>query len=117
MQQDWANTFLGYALTYCVTKKRMVLAAKCGRAFHLSRDTMPTVMRVESYRFFFYAGDRAEPPHVHVERDDRIAKFWLDPARLQHSDGFGRNEINRLHRLVTENQEYLLRAWNDYFSD
>jgi hypothetical protein len=78
---------------------------------------MPTVMRVESCRFFFYAGDRDEPPHVHVARDDRIAKFWLDPVRLQHSGGFGRNEINRLHKLVTENQKHLLRSWNEYFSD
>ena len=29
-----------------------------------------------------------EPPHIHVERDDNIAKFWLDPVRLQRSDGF-----------------------------
>ncbi len=38
------------------------------------------------------------------------AKFWLEPVRLQHSGGFGRNEINRLHKLVTEQQEHLLRA-------
>ena len=37
--------------------------------------------------FFFYAGDRQEPPHIHVERDDKIAKFWLDPVRLQRSGG------------------------------
>ncbi|MFH1436112.1 MAG: DUF4160 domain-containing protein [Pseudomonadota bacterium] len=45
---------------------------------------MPTVLRVGSYRFFFYAGDRDEPPHVHIERDDRIAKLWLDPVRLHY---------------------------------
>ncbi len=38
---------------------------------------MPTILRIGPYRFFFYAGDRDEPQHVHVERDDRIAKFWL----------------------------------------
>jgi len=37
---------------------------------------MPTVLKVRSYRFFFYAGDRDEPEHVHVEHDDKIAKFW-----------------------------------------
>ena len=31
---------------------------------------MPTVIRSGPYRFFFYAGDRDESPHVHVERDD-----------------------------------------------
>ncbi|MDP3297850.1 MAG: DUF4160 domain-containing protein, partial [Thermodesulfovibrionia bacterium] len=48
---------------------------------------MPTVLRVGPYRFFFYAGDRDEPQHIHVERDDKIAKFWLDPVRLQSSGG------------------------------
>jgi Domain of unknown function (DUF4160) len=38
---------------------------------------MPTVLRSGPYRFFFYASDRAEPPHIHVERDDNVAKFGL----------------------------------------
>lgn len=57
---------------------------------------MPTVLRVGPYRFFFYAGDRDEPPHIHVERADMIAKFWLDPIRMQRSEGFPRMEIGRL---------------------
>ena len=28
---------------------------------------MPTILRAGPYRFFFYANDRAEPVHVHVE--------------------------------------------------
>jgi uncharacterized protein DUF4160 len=43
---------------------------------------MPTVLRVGPYRFFFYASDRAEPVHVHVEGGDGSAKFWLAPVRL-----------------------------------
>ena len=27
--------------------------------------SMPTVLRHGPYRFFFYSGDRDEPPHVH----------------------------------------------------
>lgn len=46
---------------------------------------MPTVLRVGPYRFFFYASDRHEPPHVHVERDEKVAKFWLRPVRLERS--------------------------------
>jgi hypothetical protein len=30
---------------------------------------MPTVLRSGPYRFYLYAGDRDEPPHIHVERD------------------------------------------------
>jgi hypothetical protein len=77
---------------------------------------MPTVLRFGPYRFFFYAGDADEPPHVHVERDYDKAKFWLDPVRLQTSGGFGRTEINRIQRLVEDNREDLLRSWHEYFN-
>jgi hypothetical protein len=78
---------------------------------------MPTVLRIGPYRFFFYAGDRREPPHIHVERANNIAKFWLDPLRLQRSRRFRRNEINRIQKLVEEHREHLLRSWDEYFND
>ena len=77
---------------------------------------MPTVLRNGPYRLFFYAGDRDEPPHVHIERDKNIAKFWLDAVRLQNSGGFNRSELNRIQKLVDENREDLLRRWNEYFN-
>lgn len=76
---------------------------------------MPTVLRMGPYRFFFYASDRDEPSHIHIERDDNVAKFWLDPVRLQSSGGFSRAEINQIERLVTESQDRLLETWNEYF--
>jgi Domain of unknown function (DUF4160) len=78
---------------------------------------MAAVLRIGPYRFFFYAGDRQEPPHVHVERENNTAKFWLDPIRLQRTRGFRRNEINRILRLVEEHREHLLRSWDEYFND
>ena len=72
---------------------------------------MPTILRLGPYRFFFYSGDRDEPPHVHVERDAKVAKFWLDPVRLQSSGGFSRAQI----RLVEGQQIKCLEAWNAYF--
>ena len=76
---------------------------------------MPTILRIGPYRFFFYAGDRDEPQHVHVERDDKIAKFWLDPIRLHHSGGFNRRDIGRIHKIIEEHRLELVEAWNDYF--
>jgi hypothetical protein len=78
---------------------------------------MPTVLRSGPYRFFFYASDGAEPPHVHIERESSRAKFWLSPVRLQESGGFARAEMNRLAALVEENRDLLLNAWNDFFRD
>ncbi|MEI7729010.1 MAG: DUF4160 domain-containing protein [Verrucomicrobiota bacterium] len=76
---------------------------------------MPPVLLIGPYRFFFYAGDREEPPHIHVERDQQIAKFWLAPVRLQRSGGFSSAELNRIQRLIAQNQELMMRSWHEYF--
>ena len=77
---------------------------------------MPTILQIGPYRFFFYSGDGGEPLHVHVERDNAEAKFWLNPVRLQHSHGFARNEINRIEKLVIEHQHQLTEGWNEFFN-
>lgn len=77
---------------------------------------MPTVLRTGPYRFFFYSADREEPPHVHVERDDCRAKFWLDPVRLHDSTAFKRPELGRLEGIVQWHHDELLRAWHDFFA-
>ncbi len=76
---------------------------------------MPTVLRVGPFRFFFYAGDGAEPPHVHVEHADGEAKFWLDPVRFERSHGLGRREINQVRELVEEHHERLMESWHAFF--
>jgi hypothetical protein len=76
---------------------------------------MPTVLRVGSYRFFFYASDHDEPPHVHVEAGERTAKFWLAPVRIQRSSGFGRVELRRVQQLVLRHRDELMKAWDEYF--
>jgi hypothetical protein len=78
---------------------------------------MPTILKVGPYRFFFYAGDKDEPPHIHVEREDKIAKFWLDPVRLQSSGGFSRTEVTKIHKIIAQNKFKLMEAWDEYFTD
>ncbi len=65
---------------------------------------MPTVLRSGPYRFFFYAGDGSEPVHIHIERDDCEAKFWLDPVRIERSHGFRSVDIQRIQELVETHQ-------------
>jgi len=76
---------------------------------------MPTVYKSGPYRFFFYAGDRNEPHHIHVERDDKLAKFWLDPIRYQNSVGFTRFELKEIRGIIKKQQESFMEAWNEYF--
>lgn len=78
---------------------------------------MPTILRVGPYRFFFYAGDRDEPIHVHVERNDKIAKFWLEPIRLDSSGGFNRLDLSRIFKIIEENRDKIVEEWHEYFGD
>jgi hypothetical protein len=78
---------------------------------------LPTVLREGPYRVFFYSDDRHEPPHVHVERDEGRAKFWLNPVQLHDSARFGRIELGRIQRLVTDRAALLRKAWDDFFTD
>ena len=78
---------------------------------------MPTVLRIGAYRYFFFASDKSEPSHIHVERDDNLAKFWLDPVRLESSGGFSRHEIARIQIIILEHQQHLQEAWNGYFNN
>jgi hypothetical protein len=77
---------------------------------------MPSVLRTQGYRFFFYSLEGTEPPHIHVERGDDVAKFWLQPVTLAESHGFRIHELNRVRLLVIEYRLELLEAWNAYFS-
>ena len=78
---------------------------------------MPTILQLGPYRLYFYANDRGEPPHVHVERDASVAKFWLNPVRLATSGRFPRAEIGRIHALIQEHRDLLMEEWHDYFGD
>jgi hypothetical protein len=76
---------------------------------------MPTVLREGPYRFFFYAGDGGEPPHVHVERDRSEAKFWITPIRLANSIRFSAHELRDIEEIVERNHTLLLERWNEFF--
>ena len=77
---------------------------------------MPTSLWIGPYRFFFYAGDRGEPPHTHVQRDRTECKFWLSPVRLAINRGFSGAELRQIERLTEEHEGTLVEKWNDFFS-
>ena len=77
---------------------------------------MPTVHRSGPYRFYFYSHEPNEPPHVHVDRDDRSVKFWLDPVQLAANYGFNARELREIQLTVVEQRVRLLEAWNEFFS-
>ena len=78
---------------------------------------MPTILRSGPYRIYFHSHEPNEPPHVHVDRDDASAKFWLGPVALARNLGFRAVELRRIARLVAEHETVLQEAWDEQFPE
>ena len=76
---------------------------------------MPTVLRIMGYRFFSYSLEGHEPPHIHVERDEKLAKYWLDPVELAKVQGFRNHELGTIRTLVALNRQIFRDAWYEHF--
>ena len=59
---------------------------------------MPTVLRIGPPRFFFYSNENGEPVHIHIQRDQALAKFWLSPVVLASSVKFSAKELRELKK-------------------
>lgn len=76
---------------------------------------MPTVKGIQGpYRLFFYSFDCGEPGHVHVQREKRLCKFWLEPICLGKNDGFSPRELNIIRKLIEENLSLIQEAWHEH---
>ena len=76
---------------------------------------MPTLLLVDGYRFFFFSNEGTEPPHVHVERGDGYAKFWLESVELVDAVGMGTRELRRARLLVIQHRIDFREKWREYF--
>ena len=76
---------------------------------------MPTVRNISGpYRVFFYSFDCNEPKHVHVRRERMTCKFWLDTVALSASNGFSPRELNAIRRIILDNLDRILEAWDEH---
>ena len=68
-----------------------------GRLIYLKH--MPTILRVDGFRFYFYSHEPNEPPHVHIDKDAATAKVWLDDATVARSMGFSAQDLGKIQRI------------------
>jgi hypothetical protein len=76
---------------------------------------MPTVLRIKGYRFFFFSLDGSEKQHIHVEKADRYAKYWLSPVELAYNRGFRSHELTEIRKLIQEKEKIFEEKWYEYF--
>ncbi len=75
-------------------------------------ESMPTVLRIGSFRFHFYTDEGSEPPHIHVRTPDGDCKFWLEPSIFLASNrGVRSHDLRQIERLVFDNEQELKKAY------
>jgi Domain of unknown function (DUF4160) len=76
---------------------------------------MPTILREDGFRLYFYSHEPYEPSHVHIDQGGASAKFWLENISLATNTGFSAKELGEVKRLVQKHRIKCLEAWNGYF--
>lgn len=75
---------------------------------------MPTVAWVKGYRLYFVSFDGSEPIHVHVRKENRSAKVWLEPLLPAWSD-FAPHETEEVIRIVEAHADLIREKWHEHF--
>jgi hypothetical protein len=77
---------------------------------------MPTVLRVEGFRFFFYSNEGDEPVHVHVEKGEGYGKIWLEPdTRVAYMFNFTVREQRQILGIVQISIAFIKHQWHEHF--
>lgn len=76
---------------------------------------MPTLLIWRGYKFRFYALDADEPPHIHVVKDSKSLKVWLQSLEVAQNKGYDDRDVTRLLAVIGEHRDEWIGRWNDFF--
>jgi hypothetical protein len=77
---------------------------------------MPTVFYFKGYRFYFFSKENDEPVHMHVEKAEASAKFWLVPrVREEYAYGSSGKQRQEIKQIIIKNISTLIEAWHEHF--
>lgn len=76
---------------------------------------MPTLLRLNGFRFYFYSHEPNEPPHVHIDRGEATIKIWLDSLEVAKSRGFRAHEISGIIAMTAEHRAMFVEKLHEYF--
>jgi len=79
---------------------------------------MPTILLLNGWRFYFYSNENNEPIHVHVQKAEMEAKFWLreDIYDVEESYSYHMNskELREVRKIIFDHFDYFIKEWNEY---
>ena len=79
---------------------------------------MPTILLVAGWRFFFYSNEGTEPIHIHCQKGDAEAKFWLDLDAFEaveaHSYNMSPADKRSVRKIIFEHFDYIASEWQKW---
>jgi hypothetical protein len=77
---------------------------------------MPTILFIAGWRFFFYSNEGNEPIHIHVQKAEMEAKYWIDVDAYEIKEAFNFNlsprDEREVKRLIYQHLDYIIEQWN-----
>lgn len=79
---------------------------------------MPTILFINGWRFYFYANENKEPVHVHIEKAEMEAKYWLHEDIFEIEEAYSYNlsprDKREVRKILFDNFDYLIEQWNTF---
>ena len=75
---------------------------------------MPTLLRKNGFRFFFYSHEGAEPAHIHVIGRGGEAKIWLDPVKISDLYRLSDRDRREILQIVLQNVKDFRIKWREW---
>jgi hypothetical protein len=79
---------------------------------------MPTVIYLYGWRFFFFSNEGNEPIHIHVEKAEKKAKYWLDVEKTDIQEAFcenlGPRDKREVKKVIFEYFDLIIEEWNNW---
>lgn len=76
---------------------------------------MPVIHRHHGFRFYFYADEGHEPPHIHVSKGGARGKWWLEPMERVYAEGFSPRQLRMIEDVIAEQRSSFVEAWHGFF--
>ena len=77
---------------------------------------MPTMFRLNGFRFFFFSNEHT-PKHIHIEKADSYARIEIESLKVADSYNLTTKELKKLLQIVEKNSTILKEGWNEYFKE
>lgn len=80
-------------------------------------NTMPTVLYIFGWRFFFYSNEGTEP--IQAEKGDMECKFWLLVDEVEIQAAFLHNispaAQREVKKIIYQHFDIIVEAWDSHF--